>query len=134
MTDKQVLLAYRLKQAEETLSDAEKMLKGDFSPRSVINRAYYSIFYAVLGLFLHGDIRTRTSKHAGIISIFDQEFVHKGKIDHYYSRMLHKMFAVRQQGDYKELVELSMEDAAKYVDQAKKFLKGIKDFIGRNPI
>jgi uncharacterized protein (UPF0332 family) len=44
MTDKDSLFLYRLKQAEETLLDAEKMLKGDFTPRSITNRAYYSIF------------------------------------------------------------------------------------------
>ncbi len=32
MTDKQALLEYRLKQAEETLSDAEKMLENNLSP------------------------------------------------------------------------------------------------------
>jgi len=32
MTDKQTLLAYRLKQAEETLSDAEKMMENRLSP------------------------------------------------------------------------------------------------------
>lgn len=39
MTDKQTLLFYRLQQAEETLSDAEKMLASGLSPRSIINRA-----------------------------------------------------------------------------------------------
>ena len=38
MTDKEALFLYRLKQAEETLSDAEEMLKGNFSPRSISNR------------------------------------------------------------------------------------------------
>ena len=32
MTDKQTLLAYRLKQSEETLSDAEKMMENRLSP------------------------------------------------------------------------------------------------------
>jgi uncharacterized protein (UPF0332 family) len=48
VTDKQTLLAYRLKQAEETLADAEKMLQGGVSGRSIINRAYYVIFYSIL--------------------------------------------------------------------------------------
>ena len=129
MTDKEVLLGYRLKQAEETLSDAEKMLQGNFSSRSIINRAYYSMFYGVLALFLYSDINTRTSKHAGVISIFDREFVHRGKIDQHYSKILHKMFDVRQEGDYKELVEISHEDVAGYVDHAKEFFQAIKDWV-----
>jgi len=44
MTDRETLLRYRIKQAEETLADAEAMRKGALSTRSIINRAYYSIF------------------------------------------------------------------------------------------
>jgi uncharacterized protein (UPF0332 family) len=58
MTDKEALFTYRLKQAEETLLDAERMLQGSFSSRSITNRAYYSMFYAVLALFLKADITT----------------------------------------------------------------------------
>ena len=95
MTDKQVLVAYRLRQAEETLSDAEKMLQGHFSSRSIINRAYYSIFYAVLALLLSEEVKIRTSKHSGILSIFDRDIIHSSKMDQYYSKILHKMFDLR---------------------------------------
>lgn len=70
MTDRQTLFLYRIGQAEETLSDAEKMLQNNLSPRSVTNRAYYSMFYAVLALFINEGVSLKTSKHAGVISIF----------------------------------------------------------------
>lgn len=57
MTDKDVLKGYRLKQAEETLLEAQKMLEGGFTPRTIINRAYYSMFYAVLALFLDSGLK-----------------------------------------------------------------------------
>jgi uncharacterized protein (UPF0332 family) len=95
MTDKEILFLYRLRQAEETLSDAKKMLEHKLSPRSIINRAYYSMFYGVLALFLKHDIKIKTSKHSGIISIFDAEFVHTGKINPCFSKTLHKIFEVR---------------------------------------
>ncbi len=41
MTDREALFLYRLKQAEETLLDAEKMLSDNLSPRSITNGAYY---------------------------------------------------------------------------------------------
>ncbi|MCX5885926.1 MAG: HEPN domain-containing protein [Proteobacteria bacterium] len=129
MTDKQALVAYRLKQAEETLADAKKMIRENISTRSIINRAYYSMFYALLALFLKNDIELKTSKHAGVISIFDKEFVHTGKVDKNYSKILHKIFDARQEGDYKEFVELSAEDAKGYVQQAGEFLKAIKEKI-----
>lgn len=126
MTDKEILFLYRLRQAEETLSDAKKMLEDKLSPRSIINRAYYSMFYGVLALFLKHDIKIKTSKHSGIISIFDAEFVHTGKIDPCFSKTLHKIFEVRQEGDYKELVEFSYNDVDEFVKLAEEFLEGIK--------
>lgn len=129
MTDKEALFTYRLKQGEETLSDANRMLKDKFSPRSIINRAYYAAFYAVLALFLKTDINLKTSKHAGIISIFDKDFVNAGKIDKQYSKILHKLFKARQEGDYKELVIFSLEDAAEYVKLAEEFIEGVKKVL-----
>ena len=131
MTDKQVLLAYRLKQAEETLADAELMLKSNLSARSVINRAYYSVFYAILALFIHSGVNPKTSEHSGVIAFFDREFVHTGKIEKRYSKIVHKMFETRQQGDYKELVEFSSEEAAEHVELARGFLEAIKGVIAK---
>jgi uncharacterized protein (UPF0332 family) len=65
----------------ESLSDAERMLQNGLSPRSITNRAYYAMFYAVLALFLNTGINAKTSKHAGVISVFDKEFIHAGKLD-----------------------------------------------------
>ena len=57
------------------------MLKNHLSPRSIINRAYYSMFYAILALYINEGLNLKTSKHSVVISIFDKEFVHSGKID-----------------------------------------------------
>ncbi len=127
MTDKQTLFTYRLKQAEETLSDAKAMFENNLSARSITNRAYYTIFYAILALFLKLDINLKTSKHAGIISLFDKEVVRPGKIDKFYSKILHKIFDARQEGDYRELIELSSDDAKEAIQSAEKFLTKIQE-------
>ncbi len=129
MTDKQDLFQYRIGQAEETLSDAEKMLQENLSARSIVNRSYYSMFYGILALYIEQGINIKTSKHSGIISIFDKEFVHTGKIDKDYSKILHRNFNLRQEGDYKELTKIPQDDATRSVEHAKKFLNAIKDFI-----
>ena len=129
MTDEQLLFNYRLIQAEETLSDAEKMVKHRLSPRSIINRSYYAMFYAVLALFLKTSINLKTSKHSGVISIFDREFIRTGKIDKYYSKILHKLFDARQEGDYKEYVRLSYRDASEAVKLAREFIRTIKKSV-----
>ncbi len=74
-------------------------------------------------------INIKTSKHSGVISLFDKEFIKTRKIDKYYSKILHDAFDARQDGDYKEFVELSSEDAARFVKLAEEFLEFIKKGI-----
>ncbi len=68
------------------------MIQNNLSPRSIVNRAYYTVFYSLLALFLKADINVKTSKHTGVIAVFDKEFVHTGKIDQHYSKIVHKIF------------------------------------------
>lgn len=91
MSDKHSLFLYRMAQADTTLSDAEKMLASGVGPRSIVNRCYYAMFYATLALFLKAGIAARTSRHSGVIGIFDKEFILTGKIDKQFSKMLHSV-------------------------------------------
>lgn len=111
------------------MADAEKMLKEGFSPRSIVNRAYYSAFYATLALFLHFNINIKTSKHAGVLSAFDKELVHSGKVDKSMSKILHKLFEARQESDYKDFVEVTHEQAVERVSQASDFLNAVKTLV-----
>ena len=126
MTDKATLIEYRIREAEETLEDAEKMMAAGIKPRSITNRAYYAMFYAVLALFNRFETPHRTSKHSTIIGIFNKEFVRTGKLEMRYSRMLYNLFDARQIGDYKDFVELTGEDAESAVNQAREFIHAIK--------
>ena len=49
---KRELALNRIQQAEESLEEAENLFDGKKSPRSVINRTYYAIFYAIIVLLI----------------------------------------------------------------------------------
>jgi len=132
MTDRETLYEYRLSSAEETLREAEKMLEQNFSPRSVANRAYYSAFYAVLALFIKSAINVKTSKHQGVLSLFDKEFILSGKLEKECSKILHKLFNTRLKADYQDLPTLTDTDADEAVRQAKEFVSAVKKYIN-NP-
>lgn len=132
MTDLETLFVYRLNEAEETLADTRKMLESGVSARSVVNRAYYAMFYGILALLIHENIEHKTSKHSGIISIFDRSIVHTGKLGKEYSRMLHRIFDARQESDYKEFIKFTAENAAEYVRIADEFLLGVKSIISQD--
>lgn len=95
MKDEEVreLVRYRLEQAQNALEDARFLLDGRRSPQSVINRAYYAMFYAVLALLQKaGKV---PSKHTGAISLFDTEFVRNGVFSTDMSKALHRAFELR---------------------------------------
>lgn len=129
MTELETLFMYRLQEAEETLEDAKQMLEGNCSPRSIVNRAYYAMFYAVLALFIRFETVHRTSKHSGIIGIFNKEFIHTGKIEIRFAKMLNKVFEARLEGDYKGLVELTHDHSQDAVEKAREFVTAIKELI-----
>lgn len=87
------------------------------------------MFYSLLALFVHEGTIVKTSKHSGIITIYDKEFVHTGKFEKEYSKTLHRIFNMRQTADYKELVEITRDEAQQSISHAKRFLRAIKEFI-----
>jgi len=105
------------------------MLKENYSPRSIVNRAYYVMFYSLLALFLQSDSDIKTSRHSGIISLFDKEFVQKGLFEKRFSKMLHILFDKRQECDYRELIEVPYSDAAESVHNAREFYSAVSAII-----
>jgi uncharacterized protein (UPF0332 family) len=73
------LIKYRLDQADDCINEAEVLLNENMNLRSVMNRLYYAMFYAVLALLQEKQLGT--SKHIGVISLFDKEYVKSNIFD-----------------------------------------------------
>ena len=86
----------RLQQAEESLEEAEYLFNGNKSPRSVINRAYYAMFYAILALLIFE--KYSSSKHSGVLSYFNSRFVKTELISRELGRAVNKAFDMRLRG------------------------------------
>ena len=123
------LARYRLKQAEESIDEAAFLLQGKKSPRAVINRAYYAMFYAVLALLIFEPYAS--SKHSGVLGYFNRRFVKPGIFPEELGRILNKAFDLRQRGDYREYEELSYELVRPFVDQSRTFVQALKDYLER---
>lgn len=120
------LIVRRMEQAEETLQDAQLLLSQD-RYRSTVNRAYYAMFYAVLGLLQM--TAERTSKHSGAIALFDRLFVKTGLVDRNYSKWFHEAFLIRQKSDYDEISEVTSEEARMVVEHSHEFVAQIKRLL-----
>jgi uncharacterized protein (UPF0332 family) len=119
-----VLIRYRLEQADESLKDAKTLLDGIRSPRSIINRSYYAMFYAVLALLQK--VGKVPRKHSGAISLFDTEFVRKGLFAKELSKDLHAIFNLRQVSDYQIIEPVTLEEAETALKKAEYFVEAVR--------
>jgi len=127
---RQALARYRIQQAEESLDESRFLLSGDKSPRSVINRSYYAMFYAVMALLVYEPYSS--SKHSGVLSYFNRRFIKEGIFDRDLGLQLNKAFELRQRGDYREYVEMKAEQVEPYIEHAKTFLDAVKNHLSQH--
>lgn len=120
------LLKYRMQQANETLREAEILFK-ETAYRGTINRAYYAMFYSVLALLATKQLGT--SKHSGVIGLFDREFVKPGLFAREFSRSLRLAFDRRQTNDYGELLEIDESIAQETLHDAKVFISRVDSYL-----
>ena len=82
-----------MQQATESLEEAHYLFNGGKSLRSVANRAYYGMFYAVLALLIYEPYAS--SKHSGVLAYFNKHFVKGGLFPESLGRTLSKAFELR---------------------------------------
>jgi uncharacterized protein (UPF0332 family) len=121
------LSRYRIRQAEESIDEANYLLAGKKSPRSIINRSYYAMFYAVLALLVYEDYAS--SKHSGILSFFNRRFIKEKVFDENIGRSINKAFDLRQRGDYREHLDLTYEQVKPYITEANTFVQAVRDYL-----
>ena len=121
------LVKYRLQQAETALEDGRFLLEGGRSPQSIVNRAYYAMFYDALALLQK--IGKVPSKHTGVISLFDTEFVVQGIFPKELSKDFHKAFELRQVFDYRVLETSTPEKAEELLQRAEHFVAEVKNYL-----
>ena len=115
-SERKALIQYRLENARQTLKDAQMLFEQGGTPKSVVNRAYYSMFYAALALL--ASIGQQTSKHSGVVTLLDQYFFKPKILPKEMSKFLHNALDTRQAGDYENEVDISKEQALQILQSA----------------
>jgi len=121
------LVKLRLEHARIASEDAQFLLNGKRSPQSIINRACYAMFYAVLAL-----LQTTSkvpAKHTGVLSLFDTEFVMKGIFPKALSKDFHQAFELRQVSDYQPVKPLTFAEAQDISAKSQLFVDNVKQYL-----
>ena len=117
---------YRLNQAKITFSAARSLIK-DEHWNSVINRLYYSCFYAISALLYKHDIHARS--HSGIKHQFGLHFVKTGFIEKSVAEIFIDLFDYRQAGDYADFVDFDKEKTLPLIPRVETLLIKIEELL-----
>lgn len=112
------LARYRIEKAREILKDAEDAIERGRFMLSV-NRSYYVMLTAARALLALEE--KDSSKHSGVISLFNQWIVKPGNFARETSRFLAKGKVLREDADYGDFVNITEEDARIQLERAKRF-------------
>lgn len=101
--------------------------EGDYDFAS--SRAYYAAFYVMQAVLLTKNLSF--SKHAGVISAFNQHFVKTGIFPKDFSKNISRLFRERETGDYDFVLSINEEDAREDARIAEKMVNMIVEYLGQ---
>lgn len=117
------LAKHRLERAEATLNEAlDELQRKNFI--LTVNRAYYSVFYAMRALLATVD--KDSSKHSGVMSLFNHHFIKPGIVSEISFKSIQSLMDLRHEGDYQDFSEITEDEAKGAVETAKTIIGLLK--------
>lgn len=116
---KKKLANYRLQDSKDKLSSA-RILFENGKYKDSVSRSYYAMFTAARALLATKDLDS--TKHSGIISLFNQHFVKDGVVDVEFGRLLAEAKDMREESDYGDFITVSKEESEQRLKSAERFI------------
>ena len=122
------LSQYRLERAKEVYRDSETLIKQK-SFASSVNRSYYAIFHALRAVTALDGFDS--SKHSGIISYMNREYVKTGVFEKRLSKILDTAFRLREKADYDDFFIVSSDAAREQLEKAAEVIGIVEAHLQR---
>lgn len=126
LNNRENLAQYRLDMAEERLRSAKILLEAD-NLKDSIGRSYYAMFTAARAVLAIDGVDF--SKHAGVISYFQKNYIKSGIFEAKYSKYLSQAFQIRNNTDYADFFIVVRSDAVEQYERAVEFVARMKMFV-----
>lgn len=120
------LVRYRLDSAKERLDSAKILLEAE-QYKDSIGRSYYAIFTAVRAVLAKDEVDF--SKHAGVISYFQREYIKTGIFEKKFSKYLQEAFQIRNNCDYDDFYIVFKDDAVEQLARAEEFYQVVRQYL-----
>jgi uncharacterized protein (UPF0332 family) len=120
------IIKYRLEMTRETFQAALYLAKGNYW-KSVVNRLYFTCFYAVMALLTKHDIAE--PDHAEIKLQFHRLYIKTNLIDVELGKMYTTLYNKQYECDYDDFVYFKQEDVEPFIPQVEEFIKAVEDIL-----
>jgi len=124
---KNELIKYRIERAFDSIEEA-KILAKEEKWNAVVNRLYYSCFYAVNALLLQDGFASKT--YSGIIHLFHLNYIKTNEIEDRFGEHYSMMFDIRLSGDYQDMVVFDRATTEPMITDTEEFVSKIKSRLG----
>lgn len=129
MNPSDVLARHRIVRALTALHEADLLIEQQhFS--GALNRAYYAAFYAARALLATRSLDS--SRHSGVIALFQEHFVRTGLIPIDTARALARAFEKRQTSDYGDFSAPSGDEVVSLRDQVQAFVRTCEQAVPKD--
>lgn len=116
----QALARHRLARAREAVAEGEHLFtKGAFM--GAVSRFYYGAFYAARALLATRQLDS--SRHSGVITLFQKHFVKTGLVDVGRAKALPRSFEKRQKSDYGDFAVVTQGEAQAIRGEVETFVE-----------
>ncbi|MGM9709626.1 MAG: HEPN domain-containing protein [Prevotella sp.] len=122
--ERKAIVEFRIEKAIRAYEQAKGVIPLMYW-ETIANRLYYAAYNAVSALLIANGDNAQT--HAGVTHLFGMRFVNTGVCPKDDGRLYHKLFTMRQTGDYDDTYGLSDIDVLPLVEPAGEFIKKIVD-------
>lgn len=120
------LVIHRMSRSMESMEDA-RILADAKRWNACINRLYYACFYMVSALLIHNGMSS--SKHTGVRSLFNKNYVKTKYIPKDLARTYNDLFERRQEGDYIDFVTFQEPQVLPLIPKTAQFIRHISTLI-----
>ena len=122
------LARHRLERAKEAFAEGEYLLKKD-AFMGAVNRFYYAAFYAARSLLAVRELDS--SRHNGVISLFQKNFVKPGLVQMDTAKALPRAFEKRQKSDYGDFSTVTKKEANAVRTEVSNFIEECERVLER---
>ncbi len=125
--ERDAIVTYRLEKAKNTIQEVKDVGSLGYWNLSA-NRLYYAAYYASVALLISNGIDATT--HKGVIRMIGESFIRKGILTTDDSKLLGRLFIMRQSGDYEDMFDWEESDVRPLIPKVEDYICRISKLIG----